>query len=231
MPNGNRRRRPYKRSIHCVHVQHRHTTRTPHGNKHPTPSTKVRTQPRRGQKIKEQLTQNSTATHPLIPNQISFIQRNQTPLPNPRQRTPNWNNQQQRFANPTNPCRRCEVRFSPDHLQVNAAQKVQCNLCKNVGHYSKVCRSAKFLWQSQQRAPQQNFPQARRVKNTREATNNEPTPNRNKDSHTDANDETVDHENTFFIHEIFDNWSTVNFVKPNTFKFKKAAEYSTKLSY
>ena len=82
----------------------------------------------------------------FLPNQISFIQRNQTPSQNPRQRTPNWNlNNNAKNPSISNPCRRCGVQFTQEHLLVCPAKKIQYNLCKKAGHYGKVCHSAKFL--------------------------------------------------------------------------------------
>ena len=90
----------------------------------------------------------------------------------PRPRLPVRNTQTQPPTNIPNPCRRCGIQFSLEHLQVCPAKKVQCNLCKKIGHHSKVCRSAKYMWQTQQikpqiNTPQQTFPQTRRVRNIR----------------------------------------------------------------
>ena len=164
--------------------------------------------------------------HPLLPpNQIYFIQRNQTPSQNPRQRTPNRNPYNNATITPK-PMQTIQSR-TPTNMP---GKKIQCNLCKKVGHYSKLCGSAKFMWQSQQITPQPNYPQTRRVRNIREKTNTKPTTTTNQDSRTDANDETVDLENTFFIQQIFDNWNTVNFIIPNSFKNEKPAKYCPKLS-
>ena len=155
MPVGNRKRRSHKRSIHRVYVQCRHSTRNPHGNTHPTTSVTIRTQlwtrPR-----KSKSNQHTTQSPPTpLPHQISSIQRNQASSQNPRQGTHNRNPQQRHNVTPSNPCRRFGVQFTQEHLQVCPAKKVQCNLWMKVGHYCKVCRSAKLLWQSQQIIPQQ----------------------------------------------------------------------------
>ena len=138
---------------------------------------------------------------PISLNQISYIQRNQTPNQTPRPRTPTRNPKPQRNATPLNPSRRCRIQFTPEHLQVCPAKRIQVNLCKKVGHYSKVCRSAKFLWQIRQITPQQNLLQTRRVRNLRATTNTQALPK-------DKNEEPIDLENTFFIQKIFDNWNT-----------------------
>ena len=103
-------------------------------------------------------------------------------------------------------------------------------LIQKMGHYSKVCRSAKYLWQSQQITSQQNIHQTRRVRNIRATTQNQHTPIPNQDTQQDNNDETVDLENTFFIQEVFDSWNTVNFIKPKTFNNKPPSKYSPNLS-
>ena len=92
----------------------------------------------------------------------------------PRPRPPIRNTQTQQPTIISEACRRCGIQFSIEHLQVCPAKKVQCNLCKKIGHYSKICRSAKFMWQTQQikpqtTPPQQSFPQTRRVRNIRPA--------------------------------------------------------------
>ena len=98
---------------------------------------------------------------------------------------------------------------------------------QKIGHYRKVCRSAKFLWQSQQITPQQNYPKTQEVRKVREKTNTQTIPNTNQDSQSDKNDDSIDLENTFFIQEIFKNSNTV---KPNTFNNDKPAKYSPKVS-
>ena len=91
--------------------------------------------------------------------QISSITPNQrNPSFIPRPRLPTRNTQTQRITNTPNPCRRCRLQFSPEYLQICPAKKIQCNLCKKVGHYSKVCPSAKLMWQTQQKSPNQVCP-------------------------------------------------------------------------
>ena len=75
--------------------------------------------------------------------------------------------------------------------------------------------------------PTKNYPQASRVRNVTEKTNTQTTLNTIQDSDSDKHDETVDLENTLFIQVIFDNWNTVNFVKPNSFSNDKPAKIST----
>ena len=169
---------------------------------------------------------NRTTTIPL--NQLSYIQRNQTPSQTPRWRIPTRNPQPQRNAILPNPCILCGLQFTPK--QVCPTKRVQCNLCKKVEHYSKVGRSAKFLWQTQQITPQQNLPQTRRVRKVRATTNTKSLPNTSQAAQLDKNDEPIDLENIFFIQEIFDNWSTVNFLKPKSFNIENPAEHSPKLS-
>ena len=91
--------------------------------------------------------------------QISNIKPSfRNPSFTPRQQLPTRNIQTQRPTKIPNHCRRCGLQFSLEHLQICPAKKVQCNLCKKVGHYSKVCRSAKLMWQTQQIKPQQSVP-------------------------------------------------------------------------
>ena len=122
--------------------------------------------------------------------QISNISSNpKNPTFNPKPRTPTRNNQQQRPTSITNPCRRCGLQFTQEHLLICPAKKVQCNLCKKIGHYSKVCRSAKLMWQTQQIKPQQstpyqNIPQTRRVRNIRQSHEQQQIPTQEQTKRT-----------------------------------------------
>ena len=166
--------------------------------------------------------------------QISNISSNpKNPTFNPKPRTPTRNNQQQRPTSITNPCRRCGLQFTQEHLLICPAKKVQCNLCKKIGHYSKVCRSAKLMWQTQQIKPQQstpyqNIPQTRRVRNIRQSHEQQQIPTQEQ-TQTDTTEETVDLENTLYIQEVFDNWKTVNLVQPKTFTDAQPHKLSPKI--
>ena len=131
---------------------------------------------------------------------------------------------------PSNPCRLCGIQFTPEHRQVCPARKVQCNLCKKIGHYSKVRRSAKLLWHSQQIISQQNNPQTRRVRHISETTTTHSFSSPEHDIHTQPTDKTIEPENTFLIQEIFGNWTTLTFVKTESFNTQTSAKCSPKLS-
>ena len=153
----------------------------------------------------------------------------------PRSRPPIRNTQTQWPAITPNPCRRWGIQFSNEHLQVCPAKKVQCNLCKKIGHYSKVCRSAKFMWQTQQikpqtTSPQQTFPQTRRVRNIRPAQEEQQEEPQLQDTRTEATDETSDLENTFYIQEVFDSWNTVNLIHPKNFVHAHPQKLSPNIS-
>ena len=153
----------------------------------------------------------------------------------PRQRPPIRNSQTQRPTTTSNPSRRCGIQFSIEHLQVCPAKKVQCNLCKKIGHYSKVCRSAKFMWQTQQIKPQttptqQIFPQTRRLRNIRPAQEQQQKEPQLQEIQTELTDETLDLENTFYIQEVFDSWNTVNFIHPKNFVHAHPQKLSPNIS-
>ena len=84
-----------------------------------------------------------------------------------------------------------------------------------------MCRSAKLMWQTQQikpkpSMPQQNIPQARRVRNIRHSQDQQPSPTQTQDTQSDTMEERVDLENTFYIQEVFDCWNTVNLINPKS---------------
>ena len=168
--------------------------------------------------------------------QISNIKPSQrSQAYNPRPRFPARNPQPQRNFNTPNTCRRCGLQFTQEHLLICPAKKIPCNLCKKIGHYSKVCRSAKLMWQTQQIRPQQNvnqqnIPQTRRVRNIRPTPDQQQIPTQNQDTHSETNDESIDLENTFFIQEVFDSWNTVNLIKPKTFHNAQPHKLSPNIS-
>ena len=171
-------------------------------------------------------------------DQISHIipsQRNEAYNQITRPRTPVRNSLPQRNTNITNPCRRCGIQFTPEHLLICPTKKVQCNLCKKIGHFCKVCRSAKLMWQTRQIRPQQstfqqNIPQTRRVRNIRTTKLDQQHPPHNQDTQSENNDKTIDLENTFFTQEVFDSWNAVNFIKPKTFNNVQPSNYSPTLT-
>ena len=153
----------------------------------------------------------------------------------PRPRPPTPNTQTLRPTINPNPCRRCGLQFSIGHLQVCLAKRVQCNLCKKIGHYSRVCKSAKFMWQTQQikpqtTPPQQTFPQTRRVRNIRPTLEQQEEEQQLQDTRTETTDETLDLENTFYIQEVFDSWNTVNLVHPKNFVNAHPQKLSSNIS-
>ena len=182
--------------------------------------------------IKSQLNRYLPHTFEQIFN-ITHNPRN--PSFTPRQRLPTRNIQTQRPTNIPNPCRRCGLQFSLEHLQICPAKKVQCNLCKKVGHYSKVCRSANLMWQTQQIKPQQivpqrNIPQTRGVRNIRPSQEQQQIVTHAQDTKPETMEETVDLENTFYIQEVFDSSNTVNFINPKIFHTAQPHKLSPSIS-
>ena len=190
----------------------------------------------RGQENQKAINSQLNRYSPHTFEQISNITHNpRNPSFTPRQRLPTRNIQTQRSTNIPNPCRRCGLQFSLEHLQICPAKKVQCNLCKKVGHYSKVCRSAKLMWQTQQikpqqSVPQQNIPQTRRVRNIRPSQEQQQIVTQAQDTQPVTMEETVDLENTFYIQEVFDSWNTVNFINPKTFHTAQPHKLSPSIS-
>ena len=112
---------------------------------------------------------------------------------------------------------------------------MQCNLCKKVGHFSKVCQSAKLMWQTQQIKPQpsisqQNIPQTRRVRNIRHSQDQQQTPAQTQDAQSETMDKTIDLDNTFYIQEVLDSWNTVNLMNPKEFYNDQPHKLSPKIT-
>ena len=190
----------------------------------------------RGQESQKAINSQLNKYSPHTFEQISNITHNpRNPSFTPRQRVPTRNIQTQCPTDFPNPCRRCGLQFSLEHLQICPAKTVQCNLCKKIGHYSKVCRSAKLMWQTQQIkpqqiAPQQNIPQTRRVRNIRPSQEQQQIVTQAQDNQPETMEETVDLENTFYIQEVFDSWNTVNFINPKTFHTAQPHKLSPSIS-
>ena len=77
--------------------------------------------------INSQLNRYSPHAFEQISN-ITTTPRNTSFTPRPRPPIRNTRTQRPTFI--PNPCRRCGIQFSIEHLQVCPAKKVQCNLCK-----------------------------------------------------------------------------------------------------
>ena len=78
--------------------------------------------------------------------------------------------------------------------------------------------------------PQQNIPQARRVRNIRHSQEQQPSPTQIQDTQSDTMEETVDLENTFYIQEVFDSWNTVNLIKPKSFHSAQTHKLSPRIT-
>ena len=90
------------------------------------------------------------------------------------------------------------------------------------------------MWQTQQikpqtTSPQQTFPQTRRVRNIRPA-HEQQEEQQLQDTRTEATDETLDPENTFYIQEVFDSWNTVNLIHPKNFVHTHPQKLSPNIS-
>ena len=159
----------------------------------------------------------------ITDNQIAHFNPNQFPQqrrtqPHNIRNTTNQQRrpQQQRNQGQHNPCRRCGAPFSLEHLQICPAKKAQCNYCKRVGHFAKVCRSSKPTWNMNQQQPIPNNPPTRRVRNIRQQDSTSSITGEHNTTIEQAQ-ETLDPESTYYIQEIIESWNQVNHVKPIAF--------------
>ena len=176
----------------------------------------------RGQENQRAIAGRLRATN-IIDNQIAHNNPNQFPQqrrtqPHNIRNTTNQQRrpQQQRNQGQHNPCRRCGAPFSLEHLQICPAKKAQCNNCKQVGHFAKVCRSSRPTWNTNQQQPILNNPPARRVRNIRQQDSTSSITGEHNTTIEQAQ-ETLDPESTYYIQEIIDSWNQVNHVKPIAF--------------
>ena len=128
----------------------------------------------RGQENQRAIAGRLRATN-IMDNQIAHIGPNQYPQqrrtqPQNIRNTTNQQRrpQQQRNQGQTNACRRCGAPFSLEHPQICPAKNAQCNNCKRVGLFAKVCRCARPIWNMNQQQPVLNNPPARRIRNIRQ---------------------------------------------------------------
>ena len=223
MPPRICRRGPYKGHIYSFYDQPRHSERTPDGNPNSAASPPIPTQPR---KRPRESKSNKLPTQPIPPTRIGTNIQHYIP---PKEQC-SYPKTTTTHTEPTDPKTHYQfkslptlrIQFSIEHLQVCPAKRVQCNLCKKIGHYSRVCKSAKMMWQTQQikpqtTPPQQTFPQTRRVRNIRPTREQQQEEQQLQDTRTETTDETLDLENTFYIQEVFDSWNTVNLIHPKNF--------------
>ena len=101
----------------------------------------------RGQETQRAINTQMKGPSPITYNQMSYIapnQRNQAYNQTLQPRIPTRNFQPPRNTTTPNPCRRYGIQLNLEHLQICPAKRIQCNFCNNFGHYSKMCRSAKF---------------------------------------------------------------------------------------
>ena len=153
---------------------------------------------------------------------INLIQR-------PRQQTP------RRSILPPPPinnkipdCWKCGYKFIKGHLDNCPTKNSICNICKKVGHYAKVCRSdiaprrseikntprnnQNYNNRSQQPNNTKQQTNARRVRNIQSIPENESI-----QQEEEAETETIDPENTCYIRETMENWSSLNFIQSLNF--------------
>ena len=141
-------------------------------------------------------------------------QQYRQPMQQQQRRSP-----QQRSPGQSNPCRRCGATFSLEHLQICPAKKAQCNSCKRIGHFSKVCRATRPTWNNNNQQTVLNNPPARRIRNIREQTSTSSHTGEH-DSTGEQQQESLDQESTFYIQEMLDSWNQINHVKLTTFNRK-----------
>ena len=152
----------------------------------------------------------------------------------PRPRPPIRNTQTQRPTFTPNPCRRCGIQFSIEHLQVCPAKKVQCNLCKKLDIIVKYADQQNLCGKPNKKPQttptQQTFPQTRPVRNIRPAQELQQEEPQHQETRTEVTDETLDLENTFYIQEVVDSWNTVNLIHPKNFVHAHPQKLSPNIS-
>ena len=73
--------------------------------------------------------------------------------------------QRQQTTQEIQPCWRCGAPFTQGHNINCSAKQAQCNICKKMGHFAKLCRSKmpeRPIPRPPQRPPQQTYNQSPR---------------------------------------------------------------------
>ena len=131
---------------------------------------------------------------------------------------------QQKQMQDIQPCWRCGAPFTQGHNINCPAKGAQCNICKKLGHFAKLCRS-KMPERPRQRPPQRSIQQqynqspgtnqTRRVRHVTEKSEDTA-----QEILEDSN-ETVDPEATLYLKELTEDWVNINLVQPSLYKAVK----------
>ena len=133
---------------------------------------------------------------------------------------------------PIQNCRRCGNKFLPGHLNTCPAKKEACRICKQIGHFAKLCRSEmppRPIFRPQQRQKQMNtgsHPQ-QRYNQLAQRQFQQKVRNINKETETEEQtetEETIDPESTCYIREMMEDWQNINFIKSINFTNEKVSE-------
>ena len=107
-------------------------------------------------------------------------------------------------------CWRCGGSFIPNHLNNCPAKVSYCNICKKPGHFAKLCRSQiPPLPRNRGQFQQRQQMQTRNVKNITEEGIQEIELPLEEEYET----ETKDPEQTIYIRELMEDWSSVNLIE------------------
>ena len=105
---------------------------------------------------------------------------------------------------------RCGGSFTPNHINNCPAKVSQCNICKKKGHFAKMCRSQlPPLPRNREQYQQRQQTQSKNVKNITEEENQ----SIESPLEEEYDIEKVDPEQTMYIRELMEDWSTVNLIK------------------
>ena len=141
--------------------------------------------------------------------------------PNRNQSRPQTSTQRQQQTQEIQPCWRCGAPFTQGHNINSPAKAAQCNICKKMGHFAKLCRS-KMPERPRQRPPQQTpqlpYNQSPGNNQTRRLQHVTEQSQEMIQATTEEESESIDPEATLYLKELTEDWANINPIRPKTYK-------------
>ena len=140
---------------------------------------------------------------------------------NSTQTRPQTNTQRQQQIQDIQPCWRCGAPFTQGHNINCPAKRAQCNICKNMGHFAKLCQSKMSERPRQrppQRTPQQSYNQSPGNNQTRRVRHVTEQSQDIIQATTEDENESIDPKATLYLKELTEDWANINLVIPKSYR-------------
>ena len=174
----------------------------------------------RGQENQKEILRSSAPNWNIQVNAIT--KKNARPAPRPQQNVQQTNKSNEQ-------CWRCGSNFTAGHMNQCTAKQSVCNICKNTGHFAKMCRS-KIPPLPSRRPNQRGLlqrPQGQsnqlKVRQVQEQLMEQ------ADEEEEEELESVDPESALYIKELSEDWAGINHIAPESFTEVQNVQLNTAL--